>query len=352
MSIAPAFVTPIASLIALLMSVSALAQSPDLGPDMSPDMPGDIEVALTAAQQIRIGLGMTRLESKQAFEVVEAIAVVLDISLLAQLNAEVESATAIAAASASTEQRLTVLANDDQNASLQTLEAARAQAASDTARLRVGQQRIALEWGPGLAALQPLELRQLIGQVAAGTAALLRVDVLGMGSLITNVASTDVADMSPAINSAQGPRVQLRPDPRQAPLATRTLGPAANTDARMQSSGLLVLVQGDGAAGLRPGLMLPAEIDTGRLMTGVVLPRNALIRTEGATWVYLRRGGDNFVRREVIEPRMQNDGWFVSSGFAPGDEVVDAGAGSLLAVERSAAGADEAKSDEAPSDEL
>ena len=298
MSIAPAFATPIASLIALLVSVSALAQGPDMGPDMSPDLSGDIEVTLTAAQQTRIGLGMARLESTEVPEAMEAIALVLDISLLAQLNAEVESATAIAAASASTEQRLTVLANDDQNASLQTLEAARAQAASDAARLRMGQQRIALEWGPGLAALKPLELRQLIGQLAAGTAALLRVDVLGMGSL-----STDASGMNLVINSAQGARVQLRPDPEQSPLATRTLGPAANTDARMQSSGLLVLVQGDGAAGLRPGLMLPAEIDTGRRMTGVVIPRGALIRTEGATWVYLHRGGDDFVRREVTDPR-------------------------------------------------
>jgi len=337
-----AFATPIASLIALLMSVAALAQSPD----MSPDMPGDIEVALTVAQQTRIGLGMTRLESTQVPETMNAIALVLEISPLAQLNAEVESATAIAAASASTEQRLVVLAADDQNASLQTLEAARAQAASDAARLQVGQQRIALEWGPGLAAIKPLELRQLIGQVAAGTAALLRVDVLGRGS-----SSTDASGLNLVINSAQGARVQLRPDPEQSPLATRSLGPAANTDPRMQSSGLLVLVQGDAATGLRPGLMLPAEIATGRIMTGVVLPRSALIRMEGATWAYLHRGGEDFVRREVVEPRMESAGWFVSSGFAPGDEVVATGAGSLLAVERNGAATDDAKNDEAKSDD-
>jgi hypothetical protein len=323
---APAFATRIASLIVLLVSVSTLAQGPDMGPNMSPDMPGDIEIMLDAAQQTRIGLGMTRLESKQVPEATEAIGLVLDISLLAQLVAEVESTAAIAAASASTEQRLTVLANDDQNASQQTVEAARAQAASDAARLRAGRQRIALEWGPGLAALKPMELQQLIGQVSAGTAALLRIDVLGI---------------NPAMSSAQGTRVQLRPDPNQAPLATRNLGAAANTDPRLQSSGLLVLVQGNGVSSLRPGLMLPAEVATGRLMTGVVLPRSALIRTEGATWVYLHRNGNDFVRREVIEPRMESDGWFVSSGFAPGDEVVDRGAGSLLAIERSAAGADD-----------
>jgi hypothetical protein len=153
--------------------------------------------------------------------------------------------------------------------------------------------------------------------------------------------------MNLVINGVQGARVQLRPDPRQSPLATKSLGPAANADPRMQSSGLLVLVQGDAAAGLRPGLILPAEIATGRLMTGVVLPRSGLIRTEGATWVYLHRGGEDFVRREVIEPRMENAGWFVSTGFAPGDEVVATGAGSLLAIERSAVGADAAESEDA-----
>jgi hypothetical protein len=336
MPTAAVYATPIASLIALLVSGSTLAQSPDL--------PGDIEIALNQEQQARIGLGVSRLEATQAPETMGAIALVLDISPLAQLNAEVESASAIAAASASTAQRLTVLANDDQNASLQNLEAARAQAASDAARLRAGQQRIALEWGPGLAARKPLQRQQLIEQLAAGTAALLRVDPLGAKFSDQDVSGSDVSGM-------QGGSVQLRPDPKRAPLATRSLGPAANTDPRMQSSGLLVLVQGDGAASLRPGLMLPAEIATGWLMTGVVLPRSALIRAEGATWVYLHRGGDDFARREVIEPRMQNDGWFVSSGFAAGDEVVVNGAGSLLAVERIAAGADGAETDDATLDD-
>jgi len=49
----------------------------------------------------------------------------------------------------------------------------------------------------------------------------------------------------------------------------------------------------------------------------------------------------------VIEPRMENAGWFVSTGFAPGDEVVATGAGSLLAIERSAVGADAAESEDA-----
>lgn len=333
MPIAPACAARIASLIALLVSVSALAQNPDMGPDMSADLPGDIEITLEAAQQTRIGLGMSRLESVQAPEAAEAIGRVLDISLLAQLSAEVESATAIAAASASTEQRLTVLANDDQNASVQTLEAARAQAASDAARLQVGRQRIALEWGSGLAALKPVELRQLISQVAAGTASLVRVDPLGMGGL-----GKDVPSMTPVGGSVKDLKVELLPDSEKTPLATRNLGPAANTDPRMQSNGLLVLVQGNGANGLQPGLVLPARIDTGQLVTGVVLPRSALVRTEGATWVYLHRSGPDFVRRAVIEARMESDGWFVTEGFAPGDEIVDAGAGSLLAIERSANG--------------
>ncbi len=306
---------PVLALIALLTCAAAAAQSPD--------QPGDIIVTLEAADQSRLGVGTTRLESAQVPDSIDAIGRVLDVSALAQLDSEIDAAAAAAAASASDAQRLAVLAADDQNVSRHALEVARAQSAGDAARLRLARQRMGLEWGPGLASLDTQQRRQLIAQIAAGQAALLRVDPLEPGS-------------------TTGAKVQLRPDAGLPAFVSESLGPAAITDPQMQSNGLLVAVRGEGMTELRTGRVLPAEIDSGRSKTGVMLPRNALVRIDGATWVYLHRSAEVFVRRKVVEPRWQNDGWFVSADFAAGDEIVDAGVGSLLAVERSG----EAKDDD------
>jgi len=299
--------TPRTLLIFLLCCSSGAAQSRDTG--------NDFEVFLTPNAQIRLGVGTLRLQPDQAALTAEAIGRVLDIGTLAQLEAEIESAAATAAASASEAKRLEILAADDQNASRQALEAATAQAAADAARQQLALRRLALEWGPGLTELGAEQRRQLISEITTGQAALLRVD-----------------PMEPADSTAGA--VRLRPDASSPPIATESLGMAAMTDPRMQTLGWLVLVRGGDAVDLRPGRVLAAEIESGEVRDGVILPRSALVRVDGFDWVYLRISDDEFLRRKVVGARMQSDGWFVSSGFKPGDDIVDSGAGSLLAVER------------------
>jgi len=297
----------LATLIALLCCAPVMAQSPD--------QPGDIEVSLEIAAQSRLGVTTVKLAPTRAPRIIEAIGRVLDIGALAQLDAEIESAAASSHASASEAKRLELLASDDLNASRQAVEAANAQSAADAARLQFALQRLALEWGPGLASLNSQQRQELINQITAGQAALLRIDPLEPQSLT-------------------GTGVELRPDANSPPIVTESLGPATMVDPQMQTRGQLVMVRGDDASGLRPGRVLAAQIDSGQILDGVILPRSALVRIDGSTWAYLRRGDDEFVRREVVGARMQSEGWFVSAGFAPGDEIVNAGAGSLLAVER------------------
>jgi hypothetical protein len=288
--------------------------------------PGDIEVMLKVADRARLGIEVSLLEAAESADTLDAIARVLDIGALAQLNADIAAAAAAAAASASEAERLVLLAAEDQSASRRELEAARAQADADMARLRLARQRVSLEWGPGLAALDLEQRQHLLEEIAAGRAALLRVDPL----------RTDGAG-----DATEASTIRLRPDPAKLPLATEGFGPAASTDPRLQTVAVLVVVRGEPAAALRAGRVLAAEIDSGRRLAGVVIPRDALVRVDGATWVYLDNGGDEFLRREVVAPVIRDDGWFVGAGFAPGDVVVSAGAGSLLAVERGSEALDE-----------
>jgi hypothetical protein len=115
---------------------------------------------------------------------------------------------------------------------------------------------------------------------------------------------------------------------------TELFGLSGTTDQRMQTIGLYCVVRGDQATALRPGRVLSGRIETDAAATGVVLPRSALIRSQGRVWVYLRTGEQDFVRREVVGGQPVADGWYVASGFEPGTEIVDEGAGSMVAFER------------------
>ncbi|MHA0111671.1 hypothetical protein ACXYUI_31955, partial [Klebsiella pneumoniae] len=79
-----------------------------------------------------------------------------------------------------------------------------------------------------------------------------------------------------------------------------------------------------------------AHIESATPQNGFIIPREAVIRFRGSTWVYIRTGASAFERRLVVNPTPQEQGFFVTSGFATGDEVVVKGAAALFAVEQSA----------------
>jgi len=292
---------------ALCAGVSAWAQTTAPG--------GPIVVELEQADQQRLGVAASELQAAEVAATEQALGQVLDTGPLAQLDSAVAVAVAAAAASNAEARRVASLAADNQNASQRALETARAKAEADAAELRLARQRLALEWGPGLAKLEPAARGALLEAIAAGRAALLRIDPLRADGAVSGT-------------------VSLRPDPSQPSIATESLGPAARVDPRMQTPALLAMVRGSAAADLRPGRVVAAEIDSGRRETGVIIPRSALVRTDGATWAYLQVADDRFERREVTGGRVVDAGWFLGSGFQAGERVVDHGAGSLLAVER------------------
>jgi len=65
----------------------------------------------------------------------------------------------------------------------------------------------------------------------------------------------------------------------------------------------------------------------------VLVPRAALLRSKGGTWVYVRTAGDSFMRKEVEHGRSSHDGLFAAEGFKAGEQVVTQGAAALFAAE-------------------
>jgi len=71
----------------------------------------------------------------------------------------------------------------------------------------------------------------------------------------------------------------------------------------------------------------------GEGQAGVTLPRNAIVRFNGTTWVYRQISEDSFERIEVTLNSPLDNGWFVHEGLKPADKVVATGAQQLLSDE-------------------
>lgn len=72
----------------------------------------------------------------------------------------------------------------------------------------------------------------------------------------------------------------------------------------------------------------------GQPLKGVIIPRDAVVRTEGKGWVYVLGGnGESFTRKEIPLDHAVENGWFVAAGITSSDHVVVTGAQVLLSEE-------------------
>lgn len=280
---------------------------------------------MDAATQARLGVTTAPLQAAYHATTQTGFARALDPVPLAQLQSDIAAAIAAAAASQAEADRTKSLNAADQTVSKQAAEAAAAQARADAAKLQLLRRRVGLEWSPALARYPDAKLSRLVADIAAGRAALVRIDSAAGLSQARGLATIDL-----------GPGGTVR---------ATILGPTRTGDPRLQSTGLLAMVSGPQAEQLGTGTVAPATIAAGAGASGVVIPRAALLRTGGRTWVYVRRDATDFERREAPPGQADPDGLFVSSGFKAGEPVVVAGASQLFAAQSNAGRAGPGKAD-------
>lgn len=268
---------------------------------------------MDAATQARLGVATAPLQAAYRNATQTGFARALDPGPLAQLDSDLQAAVAAAAASQAEANRTKALNAADQTVSKQSAEAAAAQARADAAKLQLLHRRVGLEWSPALARWSDARLSKLVADIAAGRAALVRID---SAAGLAQVRGTVTLDLGPA-----------------GPVRAAILGPTRTGDTRLQSTGLLALVTGPQAELLGAGTVTPATIADGAGASGVVLPRSALLRTGGRTWVFVRRDATDFERREASGGLADPAGLFVAQGFRPGEQVVTAGASQLFAAQ-------------------
>ena len=277
------------------------------GPALAAETPS---VQVDAATQRRIGVATAPLVAAQHHATVSGFARVVDPVPLATLDGDLVAALATAQASRAEAVRTKALAAADSTVSLKVAQAAQAQASADAAKLTLLRRRVGLEWGPVFAG--DAGRSRLIAELVAGQAALVRIDA-PMG-----------------VAGARGARMQLGGGET---VIVTILGPARTADPRVQTGGLMGVVRGAAAARLGVGMSAPVTLSGGAGSLGVIVPRDALIRTAGQTFAYVRKDATHFERRALIAAAPQPDGLFSAGGFTPGEAVVVSGASALLAAE-------------------
>ena len=275
---------------------------------------GEVILTLDAATQKLMGLQTTALESARLHPELKAYGRVLDISPLAALAAELTTAQAASEASQAELKRLKTLAAQN-NASVRAVQAAEAAAVRDRAQVESVRLRLLANWGSAIA--QRHDLPALVQALGSLASALVELDA---------PAGQSVAALP------TGARLFTLAEPGK-PIAAQFLGPAPIVDPQTQGRGFLFLVATNSPQ-LAPGAAVTGLLALpGEAQSGVALPRPAIVRFNGATWVYLQTAEDTFQREEVELNCPLDNGWFVSKGLKPQDKVVTVGAQQLLSEE-------------------
>ena len=283
---------------------------------------GEVLIKLDAATQKLMGLETSPLNPGQLKPELKAYGRVLDVSSLAASVAELATAEAAAQASEAELKRLTTLAAQN-NASERALQAAQATATHDQTQLAATRLRLVSSWGTAIA-----QHKDLPGLVQS------------LSSLATALVELELPAGQPLNGEPGGARLLTLTDESR-PIRAQYIGPAAFVDPQMQARGFLFLVESNQSR-LAPGASVTGFISVpGEPQAGVILPRSAVVRYNGTTWVYRQNEEQSFERVEVALGPPLTEGWFVSGGLKPADKIVTVGAQQLLSEELKGQGGEE-----------
>src|SRR5436190_8085229 len=275
---------------------------------------GETVVTIDAATQKLMGLQTTALRETQLTPEMQAYGRVLDVAQLSSSVADLMAAQAASAASQAELARLKTLASQN-NASERSLQAAEAAAARDQSQVESMRLRLLSTWGKPIS--ERSDLPALVRSLSALTSALVQLD-LPAGRAVRSLPT--------------GARLLTLEDESK-PVSAEFVGTAPTVDPQMQGRGFLFLLvtnspQLASGAAVSGFLQLPGDPQK-----GTEVPREAIVRFNGATWVYLQKSEETFERREVKLDSPLSEGWFVHEGLKAGDKVVTIGAQELLSEE-------------------
>lgn len=286
-------------------------------------------VELTEQVQKNFGINTMATVAVQSARQWQASAQVLDASPLVSVLADLKAAQASANASSSELKRLEALHQSNNNASLKTVEAARAQAMADSARLQVLQAQLLNSWGSGISKLPVQSKEQLLQAILSGQQVLVRADILDQKNTVISVSAVRLKALSNG-------RV----------INAKVLGALPQSQGQSLGKSYLLTVSLNQQIELQPGEVLTAELqDTAHNIKGVRVSKSAVVRWQGQQWVYLEKDGGHYQRVAISIAQWIGDDVIITNGIKAGDRVVTSGAGLVLGAELSPPEAEEEKED-------
>jgi multidrug efflux system membrane fusion protein len=263
---------------------------------------------------------------------IKAFGRVVDTAPLSAAFAELQAARIAADYSRQEFERMKTLKSQN-NASERAFQQAQEASVRDQTALNLALVKIRPVWGDKIADRLSASLKadngdqqedKLLSSFATGKSVLVRVDLPG----------------GEAIDLDQIKAARLAPLSQSAPIDAEYFGLVPNVDPQTQGRGLFFLVS-DNKTHLGPGAAVTAFIQlSGAPVSGVIIPPEAVVRTEGAGWVYvMSAGSDKFTRTEISLEHPVENGWFVPKNLSTNNYVVTTGAQSILSQETKPAGA-------------
>lgn len=284
------------------------------GPKITRDANGRAVVTMNDEQQGNLGIQVTNPAALRLNPELKGYGRVLDPAPLAALGVELSTAQAAYTASSNELARLQTLSQQG-NASARVLQAAEAAARRDQLAVQSARDRVRLTWGKTIS--ERADLPAFLQAATALDAAVVRIDFPVGQAPPTPPSGARIETLS-----GLSPPVEL-------------LGPAPMVDPQMLGQGYFLLAQPN-SANLSAGEAVVGYLTVkGEPLQGVLIPRDAVVRTEGAGWVYVldKSRAEAFTRTEIPLDHPTDAGWFVTKGVTTNDYVVVKGAQQLLSTE-------------------
>jgi hypothetical protein len=277
-------------------------------------------VKLSREMQTNAGVQTALPMSAEVKPEIKGYGRVLDPVPLVTVLFDIDSAQNALTSSSKEHARIKALFAQGQNASLQALEIAESALKRDQLLLEAARARVLTTLGRSLA--ERNDLPALVQSLASLNAALVRIDLLP-GQSWEPAAGARLAPLTASEKLSEAEFV----------------GTAPSADAQTQGLAFLFLLRTNVPA---PGTAMVGHLpSSGAAEKGWLIPRGALIRYEGAAWVYEQTGDEMFERLLVTLEQPMADGWLATGDVSGTNRLVIAGAQALLSEQLKGAGGEE-----------
>jgi membrane fusion protein, multidrug efflux system len=284
--------------------------------------PALADVELNAEKRENLGIRTEPAREIEAPRNWLASGLVVDSAPLITALGELHAAESGALASRAEAERSERLYRNETNIARKALDAARAQAIADANRVKTAKAQLLGAWGRAVGTMSEGARTQLVEDLLAGHASLIRAELLLP---------------LPADAAVSGGRVSTL-DSRQEWAADWLGALPQTTNATLAGASLLRV-----AASLPVGQPLQAALlEKSPSVRGLSVPAAAIVRWRGLEWVYEESAPNHFTRRGVREGVRVTGRSLLASGTKGPVNVVIVGARALLAAEQGAAASEDA----------